>query len=158
MPPPPADRVASTLEKGRDRIERRTLRTTSILTKHHQWAGLKQGFELRRERTIQGVTTVEVVYGITSLSEEEAPAARLLELVRNHWCIENRLHYVRDVTLGEDRCRVRKGAAPQVLAALRNAALHLLATVPADSTPAAIEQLQVHPERARDLIGLPQLE
>lgn len=62
------------------------------------------------------------------------------------------------MTLGEDACRVRKGAAPQVLAAFRNAVVHLLATVPADSTPAAIEHLQVHPEKARELIGLPQIE
>jgi predicted transposase YbfD/YdcC len=119
---------------------------------------LKQGFKLIRERTIQGQTTEEVVYGITSLTVEEAPASRLLELTRDHWRIENQLHYVRDVTLGEDACRVRTGAAPQVLAALRNTVIHLLARVPADSTPAAIEYLQIHPDKAQELIGLPQIE
>jgi hypothetical protein len=69
---------------------------------------------------------VEVVYGITSLRPEQADAARLLGLVWVHWRIENSLHYVRDVTLGEDACRVRRGSAPQVLAALRNAAVRLL--------------------------------
>jgi hypothetical protein len=68
------------------------------------------------------------------------------------------LHYIRDVTLHEDACRVRRGAAPQVLAGLRNAVIHLLARVPADSTPAAIEHLQVNPNEARKLIGLPQTE
>lgn len=92
MPPPPAGRVATTWEKGHDRIEKRTLRTTSILTVHQKWAGLKQGFEVTRERTIRGKTTVEVVYGITSLSPEEASAGRLLELTRDHWRIENQLH------------------------------------------------------------------
>jgi len=53
---------------------------------------MKQGFEIKRERTIKGVTTVEVGYGITSLSEEEADAARLLALTRIHWRIENGLH------------------------------------------------------------------
>ena len=52
---------------------------------------------------------MEVVHGITSLTPEEANAQRLLELTRGHWGIENRLHDVRDVTLGEDGCRVRKG-------------------------------------------------
>jgi len=122
------------------------LRTTTILTLHGKWPGLAQGFELTRKRTIQGATTVEVVYGITSLQPQEAQARRLLELTRGHWGIENRLHYVRDVTLGEDGCRVRKGSAPQVLAAVRNAVIHLLAGVEASSTAAAIRRLNNHPE------------
>jgi predicted transposase YbfD/YdcC len=107
---------------------------------------------------VNGQKTVEVVYGITSLSADRADAATLLRYVRDHWLIENQLHYVRDVTLREDDCRVRSGNAPQVLAALRNTMLHLLATVEADSRPAAIEELQIQPNRARQLIGIPQSE
>jgi predicted transposase YbfD/YdcC len=118
----------------------------------------KQGFERTRERTHGAKTTVEVVYGITSLSAEEADAGRLLGFVRDHWQIEKGLHYVRDVTLGEDACRVRKGAAPQVLAALRNAVVHLLAEVESDSRPAAIEHLQMRPDEAKRLIGIPYTE
>ena len=62
---------------------------------------------------MKGETTVEVVYGMTSLEPEEADAERLSGLVRAHWGIENGLHYVRDVTLGEDACRVRTGTAPR---------------------------------------------
>ena len=131
---------------------------TRILTAGQNWKGLKQGFRITRERTVKGVTTVEVAHGITSLSAERANAATLLGLLRDHWRIENQLHYVRDVTLGEDACRVRKDAAPQVLAALRNAVVHLLATVGAKSRPEAIERLQIHPERAKALIGIPQPE
>jgi hypothetical protein len=119
---------------------------------------MKQGFELRRERVIRGERSVEVLYGVTSLSPERADAADLLRLMRDHWQIENGLHWVRDVTLGEDACRVRTGSAPQVLAALRNAVVHLLAQVDAPSYPAAIEQLQVRPELAKELIGLPDRE
>lgn len=119
---------------------------------------MKQGFEITRERTTRGVRAVEVVYGITSLPPDRADAATLLALLRAHWRIENELHYVRDVTLGEDACRVRSGHAPQVLAALRNAVVHLLADVPADSRPEAIEILQVRPHLARQLIGIPQDE
>jgi predicted transposase YbfD/YdcC len=129
------------------------LRTTTILTAHEHWPGLAQGFELTRERTAGGGTTVEVVYGITSLAPAEADAARLLALVRDHWRIENCLHHVRDVTLGEDACRVRRGSAPQVLAALRNAVVHLLAGVAADSRVAATERLQARPAEALQLIG-----
>ena len=151
-------RAATTVDKGHGRREKRTLRTTSLLTLHGTWEGLKQGFELRRERTAGGETSVEVVYGVTSLPPERADAAALLGLMRDHWRIENGLHYVRDVTLGEDACRVRSGSAPQVLAAVRNAVVHLLAQVDAASYPAAIEQLQVRPELARALIGIPECE
>lgn len=123
------------------------------------WNGLKQGFEITRRRTVKGVTTVEVAYGVTSLSPERADAKTLLDLTRGHWSIENELHYVRDETLGEDGCRVRSGAAPQVLAALRNAVVYLLTKVTgAKSRPEAIEQLQLNPERAKELLGIPSCE
>jgi hypothetical protein len=72
--------------------------------------------------------------------------------------IENKLHYVRDGTLGEDGCRVREGSAPQVLAAVRNAVIHLLAGVEADSRAAALRRLNNHPEESLALLDLPQLE
>ena len=126
------------------------------MSKEGKWPGLAQGFELTRERTIKGETTVEVVYGITSLKAEEANARRLLGLVSGHWWTENKVHYVRDVTLGEDGCRVRKGSAPQVLAAVRNAVIHLLAGVDAPSHAAAIRRLNNRPEEALALLDLPQ--
>jgi hypothetical protein len=107
---------------------------------------------------VKGVTTGEVVYGISSLTAEAASAPRLLGLARGHWGIENRLHYVRDVTLGEDGCRVRKGAAPQVLAVVRNAVVHLRTGVDAASRAAAIRRLNNHPEEALALLDLPQLQ
>jgi Transposase DDE domain len=105
-------------------------------------------FELERVRVVQGKTTVEVVHGITSLGRDRADAAELLRRVRAHWAVENGLHYVRDETLGEDRCRARKGAAAQVLAALRNACVHLLGEVEAPSKAAATRRLAAHPEEA----------
>ncbi len=125
---------------------------------HQKWPGLAQGFELMRERTEKGKTSIEVVYGITSLKAHQADAGRLLALVRDHWRIENCLHYVRDVTLGEDACRVRKGNAPQVLATLRNAAVHLLEGVQAESRTAATEHLTARTREALELLGLPSLE
>jgi hypothetical protein len=101
------------------------------------WPDVGQVFELERVRVLGDKTSVEVVHGITSLGREQADAARLLGLARGHWGIENGLHLVRDVTLGEDACRVRTGSAPQVLAALRNAVVYLLEGVPAPSKAAA---------------------
>lgn len=118
---------------------------------------MKQGFELTRERTIQGVTTRETVYGITSLSMEEADAGRLLALSRGHWGIENGLHYKRDVTLGEDASRIRREGAPQVMAALRNSIVHLLDST-SDSLAGAVRTMSNCFNKALNLLGLPQLE
>jgi Transposase DDE domain len=154
----PAEKIATTLDKGHGRIEKRTLRATTILTKTQEWAGLRQGFELRRERTVKGKTTEEVVYGISSLSPERAPAARLLALTRGHWAIENGLHYRRDVTMGEDQSRVRKGTAPQVMAALRNSVINLLSDTAAPSLAAALRTMNNCLAKALSLLGLPQVE
>ena len=86
---------------------------------YSDWPGLEQAFVLTRSRTIRGKTTTETAYGITSLPRKHADAKTLLRLTRGHWGIENRLHGVRDMTFGEDACRVRKGPAPHRLAAVR---------------------------------------
>lgn len=132
------------------------MRTTSILTLHQKWEGLAQGLEITRERTIKGKTTTEVEYAMTSLQPEQADAKRLSGLVREHWGIENELHYVRDVTFSEDASRVRRGSAPQVLAAVRNAIIHLIAGLDAPSHPAAIRRFNAHPEEAFALLDLTQ--
>ena len=97
-------------------------------------------------------TTVEVAYYITSLGRDRADAARLGRLIRSHWGIENRLHHVRDVTFGEDASRVRSNSSPQVLAALRNAAVHLLDGVKATSKAAARRRFAAQPHEALRLV------
>ena len=148
------------MDKGHGRTEKRKLRTTTILTLGQKWAGMKQAFEIARERTIEGVTTVEVVHGITSLSEQEADAARLLGLTRGHWGIENGLHYVRDVTMGEDASRVRSGNAPQVLAALRNLVIFVVAQEagPKETRPEVMERMAAFPPQALQALELSPLE
>lgn len=153
--------MARSLDKEHGRVELRLLRATSILTLHEKWAGLKQGFEIRRQRRVGGGVEQETVYGITSLSQERADPARLLALVRGHWRIENCLHYVRDVTLGEDACRVRTGNAPQVLAALRNAVTHLISGEAAErhkSRPAVLRGNAANVHHPLQLIGIPPRE
>ena len=92
---PPDLATAETLEKGHGRIETRRI-----------------------------AVSAEVAYIVTSLTAAEAGPARLLGLSRGHWGIENRLHYARDVSFNEDRCRAR--ACGRVLATLRNLVLHLI--------------------------------
>lgn len=93
------------------------------------------------------------MHGITSLSRDEADAELLPELTRDHWGIENKSHYVRDETLGEDRCRVRTANAPQVLAAVRNLAVYLLEDVDAPSKAAACRRLAIHPREGLALFS-----
>jgi hypothetical protein len=94
----------------------------------------------------------ETVYGMTSLAPEQADAARLLELNRGHWGIENRLFGVRDVTGGEDACRVRSDHAPEVLAHLRSALLHLLHGVHPKGFAAALRRFANKPFEAVALL------
>ena len=118
---PPVDfTTAATIEKGHGRLEQRVLTASSMLADYQDWPYLAQAVKVERTRTTKLKTTHEVAYGITSLPAPDADAARLLALGRGHWQIENGLHYRRDVTLQEDGSQVRRGQAPQVLAALNN--------------------------------------
>lgn len=90
------------------------------------WPHAAQVCQLTRTITQKGQTTGEVEYAITSVPRSRADAAQLLTWWRDHWKIENQLHYVRDVTMGEDASRIRKASAPENLASVRNAAIGLL--------------------------------
>ena len=109
-------------------------------------------FKIERQRTIRGQATTEVAYGVTSLDRTKADAADLLRLNRGHWGIENRLFHVRDVTLGEDACRVRSGSAPQILSTLRNTTLYLLNTAGHINMAAALRRHAAHPPEAMALL------
>jgi predicted transposase YbfD/YdcC len=127
--------------------------TSTWLNEYHRgWPKLAQVVRVERERRIKGETTVEVGYYITSLDRQRADATRLGELIRAHWGIENRLHHVRDVTWGEDACRVRKGHGPQLLAALRNTANYLLGRITAPSKASATRRFAAHPHEAIRLV------
>jgi len=80
---------------------------------------------IRERSTLQGeaIGEPEVAYAITNLPRREATPRKLARLLRDHWHIENRLHYVRDVTYREDLSRIRTGSGPRVMASLRNIAI-----------------------------------
>ncbi len=109
-----------------NRQEVRRLQASAELNEYSGWPHLGQVCRIDRAVTIDGLSRWDVDYAITSLTPRRARPRRLLTLARGHWSIENRLHYVRDVTLGEDASQVRTAAAPQVMAALRNTTLGLL--------------------------------
>jgi hypothetical protein len=110
------------------------------LNDYLDWPGLAQVGRVESEVVRDGETAHEVRYFITSVPRSRAGAATLLRWVRGHWSIENRSHYVRDVTLGEDASRIRKGCGPEVMAGLRNAALGLLRATGATNIAAAVRR------------------
>lgn len=116
------------------------------------WPHLEQVYWVRRERTVKAKTTVEVGYGIASLGPKEADAQRLLSLNREYWGIENGLHWVRDVTFGEDRSQVRSEAAPQVCAGLRNLGIALLRRSGATNIAATLRTFSARPRAAVALV------
>ena len=144
----------TTVEKGHGRIEVRHLHASTELNDYlgAQWAGLAQVFQIEREVTRDGHVTNEVVYGITSLPAEEAEPDRVLTVVRAHWHLENRVHWRKDVTLGEDASQVRTGQAPQVLAALNNAVLAVMDRLHVRNVPAKMREFAARPAAALALL------
>ena len=116
------------------------------------FAGAKQIAQVRRTLTRGGKKSVEVVYLITSADHTTAPPATLAAWVQGHWCIENQLHWVRDVTYDEDRSQVRAGTAPQVMATLRNTAISLLRLAGWDNIAYRLRHHASRPGRILDLL------
>lgn len=139
--PAPGDdlRMTRQVNKGHGRVETRTLYASVDLNAYLDWPGLAQVLCL--ERTFyypkQDKTLVERDYGITSLRPDQIDLNTVLTRWREHWAIENKAHWVRDVIMGEDASRVRTGTLPQVLAALRNAAISLVKALGHTSVKAA---------------------
>lgn len=119
-------------DKAHGRIEQRTLKVVTVAAGigfPHAAQAIQVTRKVRKRRSRKWRT--EIVYAVTDLPAEQARPHQLATWLRGHWCIENRLHWVRDVTLGEDLSQIRTGNGPQVMACLRNLAisLHRLAGV-----------------------------
>jgi hypothetical protein len=112
--------VHADTDRGHSRTEHRTLRVADC--GDALFPAARQVFRLRRDTGgLDGVrTSKEIVYAITSLTAGLAPPAHLNHYTRRHWTVENRLHYVRDVTFREDLSQLRTGTAPRVIATFRN--------------------------------------
>lgn len=151
----------ATTDYQRGRVEVRSLKVSTELGGYLSatWPHIAQVAELTRTVTVRRTrkTSQELVYLITTLSPLSAPPLRLLALLRGHWCIENSLHYVRDVTFGEDRSRLRTGHAPQVMAALRNLAITLMHRQGRFQIAATRRHFSYHPHEAFALL-LPRRE
>jgi len=159
-PPLPCDRPwreTTTVSKGHGRLETRQLTCTDDVDDYLRWPGVKQVLRRQCERVIlkTGEVTHAVSYALTSVAAEAATPDELAALWRGHWAIENRRHYVRDVTLGEDGCQMHTGQAPQALAALRNAVISVLRRTGWQNIAAGLRHYSTSLQDALQLIGVP---
>lgn len=145
--------AARTEERRRGRLE---VRTTQVIEApaRVRFPHAAQVFLLERKTTCKGKTRYQAVLYVTSLSAEQASPADLLVYVRAHWTVENRLHWVRDVTYGEDASHLRTGNAPRAMATLRNTAISLLRLDGATNIAAALRHNARHNRRILKLMGL----
>lgn len=109
--------------------------------------------KLVRTTTVKDVTTTETQYAMTSAPRDQADAPKLLEWWRGLWKIENSLHYVRDVTLGEDASRIRTTVAPENMAAIRNAVISLLRAEKTENIAATLREFAWKPQRLFAMFG-----
>ena len=137
-------------------MEVRSIWTSTELCGYLDFPYAAQVFTIRREVTemVSQKSRCETVQGLSSLPVERATPACLLALSRGHWTIENRLHWVRDVTFDEDRSRVRTGAGAQVMASIRNLAISLLRLAGARYIAPALRHCARSDPQALRLIGL----
>ena len=143
-----------TVHKGHGRLEVREIWTSTQMNAwfETEWAGIAQVFMIRRLVKQGDQEREEIVYGFTNLPRKKAKAKRLLELNQKHWSIENRLHYRRDVTLGEDACQVRVKGAPQALAALNGGILALMDWLQVSNVASQMRHFCAQPHEALHLL------
>lgn len=146
-----------TTEKGHGRVESRKIWVSTELNDYLEFPHVGQVFCINRHvfDCKKQTEREETVYGITDLTPEQASPERILKLNREHWEIENRSHYVRDVTFDEDRSQVCTKNGPQVMASLRNFAIGTLRVVrKAGNIASALRDIAAKPRLALQIIGL----
>jgi len=150
------DQKGPTSEKGHGRLSTRTLICGAAHIEDVDWPGVAQVMrrECERIELKSGKLTCEVSYGVTSLAPSRADAAVVEALWRGHWTIENRVHYVRDVSFGEDGGHAAAGTTARVMASVRNALLYLFRRAGWHLVPSALAHYGASVRRALSLIGL----
>jgi predicted transposase YbfD/YdcC len=143
-----------TRDRGHGRVELRTLKAVSVAGFGFPHAA--QVIQVtRKTRDLGGRRwTTTVVDAVTSLAHAQASPARLADLIRGHWAIENGLHYVRDVTFAEDASQVRTGSGPQVMACLRNLVIGVLSRAGPVNLAAALRHHSRDPHRPLATLGI----
>jgi predicted transposase YbfD/YdcC len=143
------------------RLETRSILTSSDLPKDYTgFPDVAQAFCLTRKAIVikTGEIREETVHGFTDLTSTQASPSDMLTLVRGHWHIENKSHYVRDVTFDEDHSRVRCGNLPQLMASLRNVCIALMRVAMCRNIAATCREFAAKPRKALSLLGVARTE
>jgi len=151
-------REVRTVNKGHGRVEVRHLVASTALNDYLDWPGVAQVLMIERVWWEHGERHEAVRHGITSLPPAVADAERLLTLARGHWQIENGLHYVKDVTLGEDRRLIHKGNGPSIMAILRDTVVSLLHRAGWRTIAERLRYYSGHPKEVLAFLGIPLVE
>jgi predicted transposase YbfD/YdcC len=133
-------------ERGHGRTERRTLKVTAV-AKGLAFPCAAQAIQITRRRKVKGKWSRETCYAVTSLTLTQATYAQLAAIIRGHWGIEDRLHWVRDNDFDEDRSQIRTASGPRIMASLRNLAITILRLAGAASIAAALRYHARRPAR-----------
>jgi hypothetical protein len=147
--------------KGHGRLETYRVRATTALNAYlgaeYDWPDVGQVFCIEHTRVIlsTGLLIRTLHYAITSLDPVAANAEDLLKMWHEHWHIENKSHWVRDVVFGEDASRARTGTLPEALALLRAAVISRLRLAGMDGITAARSQASADQQIAAFLVGIP---
>jgi len=148
-------RIAHTRDTGHGRREDRTIMARDLLSGDSDWPGISQVFRIERTIVIKKTGEIhrDAILGLTSRASTRTSARQLLMHLRAHWVIENRSHYVRDVTFDEDRSQVRTGTIHHALATIRTTAISLMRLSGYENIAAACRTHAAQPSVALSLIG-----
>ena len=156
-----------TTETGHGRKESRTIQVLDapselgfphaaqvFLIERHTTRKIRRRKKNSRKHTTKEIRTAIAVLGVTSLSAREAAPEHLAAYVRGHWAIENKIHWVRDVTFREDSCQVKTGSRPRIMATLRNLAIGLIRQAGYTKIAATIRRIRNDPRLLLTILGL----
>lgn len=143
-------------DSGHGRMEIRQIWATPDLKGYLDFPYVEQAFKIYRQFTNKktGKISEETVYGITSRTEEEADAEKILKIVRGHWSIENSCHYILDWNFDEDRSRIRTGYGPENITRLRRLAIGVIKSKGAVSVAAKMRQLSFNTRAVFDYLRM----
>lgn len=141
-------------DKGHGRIETRKCWLSTDINWLHEidpdWSSIKSIVKIESKREIKSSSSTEVRYYISSL---DVSAIEMLHSVRSHWAIENSLHWVLDMSFGDDQSRIRKDNAPQIMAVIRHIALNLLQLAKAHMPRQSIKRLRKMAGWSHDILN-----
>lgn len=145
-----------TLDKGHGRSEIRSLSSSDKLKGYVEFPHVERVFRIDRVRIINKTGEKSDVreYGITSLTKEQADDKMLLDIIRGHWTIENRVHHVRDMAFDEDRSQVRTKNGPRVMAIIRNLVMNILRMLGVKNITQCLRENALNHSRIFEILGM----